>query len=93
MKLQRRLVTLSQERSAQIERHAQYKLLHQLVAPFDNARENVQPNLATKDGELGKELDKMKVLIAMVREKLGGLQSTTGDARPIDAATTGPRNI
>ena len=34
---------------------------------------NIQPNLVTKDGELQKELEKMKVLMARVREKIGGL--------------------
>lgn len=44
------------------------------MALFKNVQDNVQPNLVTKDGELENELDKMKVLIARVREKLNRLQ-------------------
>ena len=74
--LRKRLLALNQERLVQTERRAQYKLLHQLMALFKNVQDNIQPNLVTKDGELGIELDKMKVLIARVREKLNGLQRT-----------------
>lgn len=72
--LRRRLLALNQEKLVQKERLAQYKVLHQLMALFKMVQDNVQPNLVTKDGELENELDKMKVLIARVREKLNGLQ-------------------
>ena len=34
---------------------------------------NIQPNLVTKDGELQRELERMKVLMARVSEKVSGL--------------------
>lgn len=74
--LRKRLLALNQERLIRTERRAQYKLLHQLMELFNNVQDNVQPNLVTNDGELGNELNKMKVLIARVREKLNGLQRT-----------------
>lgn len=37
-----------------------------LLKPFTNAQENIQPNLVTRDGELGKELERMRILLARV---------------------------
>jgi hypothetical protein len=43
------------------------------LEPFRNAQDNVQPNLATRDGELQKELEKLKILMARAGEKIEGL--------------------
>ena len=51
----------------------QLKQLQQLLQPFQEAEKNIQPNLVTKDGELAMELERMKVLIARVGEKLRNL--------------------
>jgi hypothetical protein len=45
---------------------ARYKQLQTLLEPFANAQENIQPNLVTRDGELGKELERMRILLARV---------------------------
>ena len=42
-------------------------------------KENVQPNLVVKDGELTREIERMKVLMARAGEKLDRL-GTTGKA-------------
>lgn len=51
----------------------QYKLLQELLEPFRNAQDNVQPNLAIRDGELQKELEKLKMLMARAGEKIKAL--------------------
>jgi hypothetical protein len=45
---------------------AQYKQLEALLEPFKNPQENIQPNLLTRDGELVREIDKMRMLVARV---------------------------
>jgi hypothetical protein len=44
----------------------QYKQLEGLLEPFKNPQENIQPNLFTRDGELVREIDKMRMLVARV---------------------------
>lgn len=79
--LQARLVALSAERQALRRKSAQYKHLQQLLEPFKDPQVNVQPNLVTKDGELGKELDRMRVLIARVASGMVKLKES-GDVSP-----------
>lgn len=64
---------MSRQRLSQQRKVAQYKLLQELLEPFRNAQDNVQPNLATRDGELQKELEKLKILMARAGEKIEGL--------------------
>lgn len=68
------MTTLNEQRQAQQKKLAQYKHLQSLLDPFRNPQENIQPNLVTKDGELSKELDRMKLLMARVGEKVKGLK-------------------
>lgn len=46
------------------KKHAYYRRLEQLVVPFENPQESVQPNIVTSTGELGKELERMRLLAA-----------------------------
>ncbi|KZF19638.1 hypothetical protein L228DRAFT_250685 [Xylona heveae TC161] len=73
--LRERLFELSTQRQAQRQRFEHYKQLQKLVEPFRNAHENVQPNLVTRDGELGKELDKMRIFMARVTGKLADVRN------------------
>ncbi|MCJ1250935.1 hypothetical protein MMC30_008163 [Trapelia coarctata] len=68
--LHTRLTALAERRAATQQKLAQMKQLRQLMEPFKDAQENIQPNLVTKDGELSKELERMKVLLARVGEKM-----------------------
>jgi hypothetical protein len=61
-----RLTPLAEKRDQQQQRLARYKQLQTLLEPFTNAQENIQPNLVTRDGELGKELERMRILLARV---------------------------
>jgi hypothetical protein len=72
--LRKRLVEAARRRDAQRRRAEGYRGLKKLVEPLESARENVQPNLVTKDGELSRELDRMRVLCARVAAGVGDLQ-------------------
>lgn len=75
--LKRRLVTLNQERLAQKHRHTQICLLHRLITPFKNAQDHPQLNPAIADKNLDTELERMKMLIRTVTEKVGRLQNVS----------------
>lgn len=64
--LRERLNSLDQLRQQRHRRLEQLQYLQQLVKPFQNPQENVQPNLITRDGELAQELEKMRMLVARV---------------------------
>jgi len=72
--LQARLVALNAQRQTQKHKLAQYRQLQRLLEPFKHPQADIQPNLVTKDGELGKELDKMRILIARVSNGMQGLK-------------------
>jgi len=69
-KLQTRLSDLDAKRTEQQQRLAQYKHLQSLMEPLKDPQVNVQPHLVTKDGELSKELDKMRSLLARVAGRI-----------------------
>lgn len=49
---------------------AQYKQLKELLEPFNEPQQAIQPNLVTKDGELGAELDRMRMLVAKAASRI-----------------------
>ena len=76
--LRQRLVELSRKGDEQKARLEQYRHLQSMLAPFENAQENVQPNLVTRDGELGKELERMRVLLARLTGRAEEMKSRGG---------------
>jgi hypothetical protein len=64
--LYKRLTSLAERRDQRQLRLARYKHVQALLEPFTNVQENIQPNLVTRDGELGRELERMRVLLARV---------------------------
>lgn len=46
------------------------------MEPLRDPQVNIQPNLVTRDGELGKELDRMRILLARVAGRIGETGST-----------------
>ncbi|BDD59809.1 hypothetical protein MAP00_004996 [Monascus purpureus] len=64
--LRQRLIDLDNRRQQRRQRLCQFQELQRLLEPFKNPRENIQPNLVTRDGELFRELDKMRMLAARV---------------------------
>lgn len=60
------LASLAARRTAAQNRLAQLQSLRKLLVPYQNPQTNIQPNLVTRNGELGKELDRMRILLARV---------------------------
>jgi hypothetical protein len=65
-RVRQELIDLSTKRDKLKNRLARYRDMEKLTEPLGNAKENVQPNLVTRDGELGRELERMRVLLARV---------------------------
>lgn len=59
-------MNLDSRRQQRQHRLGQLRQLQQLLGPFADPQKNIQPNLITRDGELGQELDKMRMLVARV---------------------------
>ena len=78
-----RLDELSDQRATMQQKLSQYKALQALLEPFKRPQENVQPNLVTRDGELAKELDKMRMLLVRVAGRIEG-SHVSKDARGDD---------
>jgi Kinetochore complex Fta4 of Sim4 subunit, or CENP-50 len=68
---------LDERRKAMREKVAGYKRLKEMLEPFENATEAVQPNLVARDGDLEKELEKMRLLVARVRGRVEALPENT----------------
>jgi Kinetochore complex Fta4 of Sim4 subunit, or CENP-50 len=71
-----RLTSLAEQRDGQRQRLASYKHLQTLLEPFTDAQETIQPNLVARDGELGKELERMRVLLARVTGRVKEMKDT-----------------
>jgi len=71
-----RLIALSKRRDQQQTQLAQYQQLQALLRPFENAQDNIQPNLVTRDGELSKELDRMRILLARVTGRISEVKES-----------------
>jgi hypothetical protein len=83
--LQRQLTALVADIQVQRTKKAQYEHLQKLLRPLKNPITNVQPNLVTRDGELAKELGRMRVLMARVSSKMETLVSgETGDPMELE---------
>jgi chromosome segregation ATPase len=67
------LEDLNERRKSMREKVEGYKRLKELLEPFERATETVQPNLVARDGELEKELEKMRLLVARVRGRVEAL--------------------
>ncbi|EFE38800.1 conserved hypothetical protein [Trichophyton verrucosum HKI 0517] len=79
--LRERLVKLDAERKKREDKLLQYKHLKSLLEPFEDPLNTIQPNLATRDGELGAELDRMRMLLAKVASKVGTIQNDTQNSK------------
>ncbi|KAH8808023.1 kinetochore Sim4 complex subunit Fta4 [Xylogone sp. PMI_703] len=72
--LQQRLVELSEKRRVARERVERYKGLREALSPFAGTEAGLQSNLITRDGEVEKELERMKMLMVRVERGLSGLE-------------------
>ncbi|KAL6236967.1 hypothetical protein BDW75DRAFT_96489 [Aspergillus navahoensis] len=69
-RLKERLASLDNQRQQRQRRLDQLRLLQRLLEPFREPQTNVQPNLVTRDGELVRELEKMRMLVARVSGRI-----------------------
>jgi hypothetical protein len=75
------LLELCRRRDEAEAKLARYKRLQELLEPYENPQENIQPNLVTRDGELSREMDRMRVLLARVTARMDGDHSMASDQR------------
>ncbi|RDW82907.1 hypothetical protein BP5796_04398 [Coleophoma crateriformis] len=82
--LQARLVTLSEKRNAARQRLEEHRRLKELLSPFQDTTK-LQENLVTRNGEVEKELEKMRTLMMRVERGVGTLEkAAAGDDMEID---------
>ncbi|KAL5002524.1 kinetochore Sim4 complex subunit Fta4 [Aspergillus recurvatus] len=78
-RLRERLANLDNQRQQRQRRLDQLRLLQRLLEPFREPHTNVQPNLVTRDGELVRELEKMRMLVARVSGRIAQSQAANND--------------
>ncbi|KAL4809360.1 kinetochore Sim4 complex subunit Fta4 [Aspergillus unguis] len=76
-RLRERLASLDDQRQQRQRRLDQLRLLQRLLEPFREPQNSVQPNLATRDGELVRELEKMRMLVARVSGRIAQSKANT----------------
>ncbi|KAL2871762.1 kinetochore subunit FTA4 family protein [Aspergillus lucknowensis] len=69
-RLRERLGSLDNLRQQRQRRLDQLRQLQRLLEPFCKPQNNVQPNLVTRDGDLVRELEKMRMLVARVSGRM-----------------------
>ena len=74
------LQTLTARRDAARQTLQRYQQLHTLLEPYENPQQRIQPNLVTKDGELARELERMRALLARVTARMGEQKELQGQA-------------
>lgn len=72
--LQSKLVELNEKRRVAREKLKQYKAAKQLLNPFQGEEAGLQDNLVTKNGEMERELERMRMLMLRVERGLQGLE-------------------
>lgn len=73
--LREQLSEQSRRRDALKEKVARYQYLQKMLEPLADAQTNVQPNLVTRDGELSRELDRMRILLARVTGRVAEMHN------------------
>ena len=89
--LRGKLVELTRRRDVLRDTLVRYEHLRGLVGPLDEPQKNVQPNLVTKDGELSRELDKMRVLLARVTARIGDVDVVKNTSSTTKQKTSKPQ--
>lgn len=64
--LRKRLTSLDEQRQKRQRRRDQLQHLRRLLEPFEEPPRDIQPNLVNRDGDLIRELEKMRMLVARV---------------------------
>jgi hypothetical protein len=82
--LQSRLVDLNEKRKAAREKVEQYRAAKKLLEPFEGEDAGLQDNLITKNGEVERELERMRMLMLRVERGIMGLEGVRGDDMDLD---------
>ena len=91
--LRRQLLGLCEQRDAAREKLLRYQKLQELLRPFEDASESVQPNLVTKDGEMRRELERLRVLLARVTGRVGEIDGLSGEGAGVGVGREQSRNF
>jgi hypothetical protein len=71
--LQSRLQELNTRRAVAREKVERYKAMKELLVPFADVEKDVQENVIVRDGEVERELERMKLLLLRVQRGVSGL--------------------
>ena len=82
--LQQRLVEVSEKRRVAREKLEQYRNMKKLLVPFEGPEAGLQDNLVVKNGEVEKELERMRMLMLRVERGLQNLEDKQGDEMDVD---------
>jgi len=83
--LQAKLVELNEKRRAAREKLDQYKVVKELLVPFEGPDAGLQENLVTRHGEMEEELERMRMLMLRVERGIMGLdEKDGGDEMDVD---------
>lgn len=85
--LQQRLMELNKKRKIARERVEQYRAAKKLLEPFEGEDAGLQSNLVTKNGEVERELERMRMLMLRVERGVMGLERRErkgGDEMDVD---------
>ena len=91
--LQQRLADLNERRKAARDRLEQYKTAEKLLDPFHGEDAELQGNILTKNGQVEKELERMRMLMLRVERGMTGLGGEGGtDEMDIDVSDDNRRS-
>lgn len=91
--LQQKLVELNEKRTVARNRLEQYKTASKLLEPLNGEDSGLQDNLITKNGQVEKELERMRMLMLRVERGMTGLgEKGDTDEMDIDVSEDKERN-
>lgn len=90
--LQQKLVELDERRRLAKEKVERYKAMKELLVPFEGV-ENVQGNIVTKNGEVEKELERMRLLLLRVERGVSALGPSEGEDMEVEMNEDGEENV
>ncbi|RYP67892.1 hypothetical protein DL771_007000 [Monosporascus sp. 5C6A] len=87
------LAALASRRREVRERVDRLRRMQALLAPFADAAQQVQPNLVTRNGEVEKELERMRVLLVRVAGRVAQLPDRSRGAEADDEAVMDAQDL
>lgn len=92
--LQERLKELDGRRKVAREKVEGYRKMRELLEPFGEEEGRLQENIVTKNGEVEKELERMRMLMLRVERGVGGLEERgNGEEMDVDWVEEGRKKV